>query len=79
MPALFDRHQIYDHFFKPQVRHKNCTTHLYRSNCKQDWMPIPALPCETRGPPLLNSLCLPPLASGGLKKMLGCIYVENTP
>lgn len=27
MPALFDRHQIYDRFLKPQVRHENRPTH----------------------------------------------------
>lgn len=70
MPALFDRHQIYGHFLKPQVRHKNWPTHCTAPIVNTAGGPSPLSPYRVCGRPPLNGPCSPASVPGGLKSRL---------
>ena len=73
MPALFDRHQIYDRFLKPQVRHENRPTHRPAPTVNTAGAPSRPRPIESVVPPL-NSPCSLALASAGLTRRLA-VYI----
>lgn len=76
MPALFDRHQIYDRFLKPQVRHEDRPTHCPAPTVNTAGCPSPLSPYRICGPPPLSSPCSLPSVSGGLKRCLA-IYIRG--